>query len=58
MTGPVTIDASTRGYDALMATLIGTRTVQAASFQARVADRIQNQQAAQAVGPSTSRSAR
>ena len=45
MTGPVTINANTRGYDALMATLIGTRTAQAASFQARVADRITRQQA-------------
>jgi hypothetical protein len=28
MTGPVTINASTRGYDAFMATLIGVQPVQ------------------------------
>ena len=54
MTGPVTINANSQGYDALMATLIGTRTAQAASFQARVADRITRQQNAEKIAPERS----
>jgi len=50
----VTINASSQGYDALMATLIGTRTVQAASFQARVADRITWQQNIEKTAPERS----
>jgi hypothetical protein len=58
MTGPVTINAHTRGYDALMATLIGARTVQAASFQARVANRIQTLQNGATASPNQPRSTR
>lgn len=46
MTFPVTISARTPGYDALMRTLIGARTRQAGTFNARTADRIGEQQAA------------
>lgn len=43
MTGPVLITARTPGYDALMRTLIGTRTVRAETFKARVLATIQQQ---------------
>jgi hypothetical protein len=49
MTGPATVNARTPGYDALMATLLGTATVQAATFKDRVVNRIQVRQDAAAV---------
>lgn len=48
MTGPVMITARTPGYDALMRTLIGTDTVQAATFATRVRATIQQQNTAEA----------
>lgn len=47
MTAPVKITAATPGYDALMATLIGTNTTQAATFPARVRATIQQQNTAE-----------
>lgn len=47
MTGPVMITARTPGYDALMTTLIGAKTTQAATFTTRVRAAVQKQNAAE-----------
>lgn len=48
MTGPVTIDARTPGYDALMQTLRATRTVQASTFDSRTIEQVARQNQADA----------